>query len=232
MNKAVMHRPIVLVNTTRVTSTFLESLELTKDVDLKASDALQADLVIQSFPSPLAVCLGSCVKTRSKHFAGTDTMANGFHAPQCFERMKHVQENYRNSAALVICENDEQWNSLNVEFPTGVMRLHWVHNIDEMTKALDGLYMEMSLAAAGGNLKSQANFFQESQNRLCHSRNSERVYVETLGKLNIPPHEREEIMKKLPGIERMVTADYKKVRHFNAEKAHLDSLGFFFCPPI
>ena len=225
-----MRGQIVQVNTTRVTSTFLESMEFTRGVDLKANNALQADLVIQSFPRPLAVCLASIAESTSKHFIGTTTERDmgGFHAPQCFERMKHVQENYRNSVALVICESDEQWNNLNVEFPAGVMRLHWVHSIEEMATALDSLYVEMSLSTAGETLKNQANFFQEAKNRLCHSKNCCRVYVETLGQLSVPSHEREDIMKKLPSIKELVTADYKKVKTINAS----NSLGFFFSPPL
>ena len=132
--------------------------------------------------------------------------------------MKHVKENYRNSVALVICESDEQWNNLNVEFPAGVMRLHWVHSIEEMATA-DSLYVEM-LSTAGETLKNQANFFQEAKNRLCHRR-TRRVYVETLGQLSVPSHEREDIMKKLPSIKELVTADYKKVKTINASNSWL-----------
>jgi hypothetical protein len=230
-------RPIVQVNTERVRSSFLESLEFVREVDLKENNALQADLVVQSFPRPFAISLGSCAETKSRHFAGAmddyEKQECCFQAPQCFERMKQVQEGYRNCAAIIICDNDDQWNNINVEFPPGVMRLHWVQSVEEMCTVMDELYKEMSLATAGENLKKQANFFQEAKNRLCHSKNSLRVYIETLGQLNIPSRDREEIMTKLPSVKAMATLDYKKNRtKMRVEKEHLQSLDFFFSPPI
>ena len=192
---------------------------------------------MQSFPRPFAISLGTCIETEGEWFI--DSTGNHqqnirlFQTPGCFERMKHVQENYRNCAAIIICENKDQWSKLNVEFPPGVMRLHFVRNINEMYTALDELYNEMSLTVAGVNLKNQASFFLGAKNRLCHSKSCMRVYVETLGKLNIPSHEREEIIMKLPSIKAMVAMDAKKVaRKIHADKEHLQSLEFFFCPPL
>jgi hypothetical protein len=208
-------KPVVQVNPSIVSSHLMRNLPFLQSSTQVQNTALQASLVIQCFPKPLAVCLGNARDA------------------SCFERMKHVQEHYRNCVAIVMCEDEEQWNRLNFEFPPGVLRLHWVENEVDMCALLTKLYAELSLASAGDNLKAQAKFFEEAKNRLCHSRHACKAYVETLGQLGIPSADREGIMRRFPSHKHLITTDYRKMAKTNpkaAGLANLQSIGYFFDP--
>ena len=194
-------------------SRFLDSLQLLKSHQLKYSSSIKPHMILDSFPTPLAVTI---------EFIRDDT---------CLEKAichaSEIQRGFRNCVAIIVTRDANNWQSFNLRLKGGQMRLHWVQDQAQCVELVASLYQELSIPESQRKLKAQAEFFASEKSQLRSEAQASFVYATTMESLGITSAEDISILcDGFPTLAQLIAADVYTLH--NSSPVSSESLGHIY----